>query len=115
MSRLLIVLFTALVGCSSRDAVEQYGFVALLGDDTVSVERITRTSRRLLSDDVDRFPVVRQRHTEIDLDHNGRLTRMVMDVRNSVFGTQHAPRLARSPLPLTTADRWPEGARCSAT
>jgi hypothetical protein len=55
--------------------------VALLGNDTVSVERIARSPTRLVTDGVDRWPFVRRRHTEFDLTADGRLRRMVMDVR----------------------------------
>jgi hypothetical protein len=84
MTRSFILLLAAvacLAGCTPEAAAEQYGFVALLGRDTVSIERISRTPRTLISDDVDRFPIVRQRHTVIDLGEDGKLTRMVMDVR----------------------------------
>ena len=70
-----------LVGCRTDGPSEQYGFVALLGRDTVSVERVTRSPHTLVSDLVDRFPIVRQRHTVIDLADDGRLERMVMTVR----------------------------------
>jgi Protein of unknown function (DUF2911) len=55
--------------------------VTVLGNDTVSVERIERSSTRLVTDGVDRWPFVRRRHTEFDLDSNGKIRRMVMDVR----------------------------------
>lgn len=75
---LTLALCCALLACSST---EQYGFVAELGRDTLSVEHITRSPGKLIADGVDRFPLVRQRHTEIDLGPDGRLTHMVMDVR----------------------------------
>ncbi len=71
----------ALSACKSDGPEEKYGFVALLGNDTVSVESVTRTPHSLISDEVDRFPLVRARHTEITLGDDGRLTKMVMDVR----------------------------------
>ncbi len=91
MPRTLLPLLLALAACTASAPGEQYGFLALLGNDTVSVERITRTPRRLVSDEVDRFPYVRQRHTEIDLTADGRLTRMVMDIRTP-SGTTPAER-----------------------
>jgi hypothetical protein len=45
------------------------------------VERIERSPARLVTDGVDRWPFVRSRHTEFDLASNGRIRRMVMDVR----------------------------------
>jgi hypothetical protein len=70
-----------LLACSNATPPERYGFVALLGTDTVSVERIERSSTRLVTDGVDRWPFVRRRHTEFDLADDGRIRRMVMEVR----------------------------------
>jgi hypothetical protein len=78
MNRLLCLL---LLGCGSPAPAEQYGFVALLGNDTVSVERIARSPTRLVAEGVDRWPFVRRRHTEFDLAADGSIRRMVMDVR----------------------------------
>jgi hypothetical protein len=77
-SQLLALL---LLACNAATPPERYGFVAVLGDDTVSVERIARSPTRLVTDGVDRWPFVRQRHTEFDLAADGRIRRMVMDVR----------------------------------
>jgi hypothetical protein len=77
-STLLPLLFLA---CSNTTPPERYGFVATLGNDTVSVERIARSPTRLETDGVDRWPFVRQRHTEFDLNQDGTIRRMVMDVR----------------------------------
>jgi Protein of unknown function (DUF2911) len=77
-SPLLPILFLA---CSSATPPEQYGFVTVLGSDTVSVERIARSPTRLVADGVDRWPFVRRRHTEFDLNSDGTIRRMVMDVR----------------------------------
>src|ERR1700732_586997 len=77
-SPLLPLLFLA---CSSTTPPERYGFVATLGNDTVSVERIERSSTRLVTDGVDRWPFVRGRHTEFDLAADGTIRHMVMDVR----------------------------------
>ena len=53
----------------------------MLGNDTVSVERIERSPTRLVTDGVDRWPFVRRRHTEFDLAADGTIRHMVMDVR----------------------------------
>ena len=66
---------------SNTTAPERYGFVTTLGNDTVSVERIERSPNRLVTDGVDRWPFVRRRHTEFDLNPDGTIRRMVMDVR----------------------------------
>ena len=69
------------LACSAATPPERYGFVAVLGNDTVSVERVTRSPTRLVTDGVDRWPFVRQRHTEFDLAGDGTIRRMVMEVR----------------------------------
>ncbi len=75
-----IILVLGLTACSGAPG-ERYGFVTVLGRDTVAVERITRTPATLVSDEVDRWPAVRQRHTELSLAPDGSITHMVMDVR----------------------------------
>jgi hypothetical protein len=77
-SALLPLLFLA---CSHAPPPERYGFVTLLGHDTVAVERIARSPTRLVADGVDRWPFVRRRHTEFDLNGDGTIRHMVMDVR----------------------------------
>ena len=78
-SPLLPLLFLAC--SSSATPPERYGFVATLGNDTVSVERIARSPTRLVTDGVDRWPFVRRRHSEFDLAPDGTIRHMVMDVR----------------------------------
>ena len=75
-----VLLALLLAGCRRPEPEEQYGFVARLGHDTVSVERVTRRGNTVTSDEVDRFPRVRQRHTEITLDEDGGIRRFVMDI-----------------------------------
>src|SRR3954462_10336212 len=78
-SPLLPLLFLA---CSNATTPpERYGFVTVLGNDTVSVERIERSPTRLVTDGVDRWPFVRRRHTEFDLAPDGTIRHMVMEVR----------------------------------
>ena len=76
-----IVLPLILLACSHTPPPERYGFVAVLGNDTVAVERVERSSTRLVADGVDRWPFVRRRHTEFGLNGDGTIRRMVMDVR----------------------------------
>ena len=76
-----VLLALLLAGCSRPGPEEQYGFVALLGQDTISAERVTRRGNTVTSDEVDRFPVVRQRHTVITLNEDGSIKRLVMDIR----------------------------------
>ena len=75
-----IVLALVLAACAPSDPAERYGFVARLGRDTVSVERVTRRGSSVTVDGVDRFPRVRQRHTEIQLDTAGAIRHLVMDI-----------------------------------
>lgn len=70
----------ALVACEPSSPLERYGFVARLGNDTVSVESVTRQGNRVMSDAVDRFPRVRRRHTEIELGPDGAIRHLVMDI-----------------------------------
>jgi hypothetical protein len=77
-SALLPLLFLA---CSHAPPSERHGFVTVLGNDTVAVERIARSPTRLVADGVDRWPFVRRRHTEFDLNADGTIRHMVMDVR----------------------------------
>lgn len=79
MKQILVVL-VVLTACATQAPAERYGFVARLGNDTVSLESVTRLGKILLSDEVDRFPLVRQRHTEIELGDDGRIRRLVMDI-----------------------------------
>ncbi|HKW46844.1 MAG TPA: DUF2911 domain-containing protein [Gemmatimonadaceae bacterium] len=74
------LLFLAIQACGTRRPTERYGFIALLGVDTVSVESVTRNGNTLVSDEVDRFPSVRQRHSEIVLGPDGSLKHLVMDI-----------------------------------
>jgi hypothetical protein len=80
MKRLVLAL-VVLAGCADSQPAETYGFVATLGRDTVSLESVTRRGRKLISDEVDRFPRVRQRHAEIDLNDDGSIKRLVMEIR----------------------------------
>src|SRR5437868_7796685 len=71
------VLF--LVSCNTPPA-EHYGFITRLGRDTISVENVTRQGNIVTSDEVDRFPGVRLRHTEIELTPGGSIRHLVMDI-----------------------------------
>jgi hypothetical protein len=79
MKRLVITLF-ALNACSANSPSEQYGFITRLGNDTIAVERVIRRGNSLTSDEVDRFPRVRQRHTEIAIRPDGGIKRIAMDI-----------------------------------
>jgi hypothetical protein len=69
------------LACAQATPPERYGFVTVLGSDTVAVERVARSADRLVADGVDRWPFVRRRHTEFELNPDGTIRTMVMDVR----------------------------------
>ncbi len=52
----------------------------MLGNDTISVESVTRQGNTLTSDEVDRFPRVRVRHTVINLNEDGSIRHLVMNI-----------------------------------
>lgn len=76
----LAVTMFALVACAADTPPERYGFLTLLGRDTIAVESVTRSGDIVTSDAVDRFPRVRRRHTVITLAPDGRIRRLVMDI-----------------------------------
>jgi hypothetical protein len=75
-----VLLLLSLDACAAGGPTERYGYIARLGVDTISVERVTRSGNTLVSDEVDRFPRVRQRHTEIQLGPDGSIRHLVMDI-----------------------------------
>lgn len=64
----------------NRSIREQYGFVTKLGNDTVALESVTRQGTTLVSDAIDRFPLVRLRHTVVDLNPDGSIKHLAMDI-----------------------------------
>src|SRR3979411_1478287 len=76
----LLMMSIALVACRASDPPQRYGFLALLGRDTISVESVTRTADTLVSDEVDRFPRVRRRHTRITLGPGGSIRHLEIDI-----------------------------------
>src|ERR1700750_1088785 len=72
-------VFIFLFSCHSSP-VEHYGFITRLGADTIAVENITRQGDIVTSDEGDRFPRVRLRHTVIDLNADGSIRHLVMDI-----------------------------------
>lgn len=74
-----LLLVTLVVSSCRRDPSETWGFVATLGSDTTSVERVTRTGDRIVGDAVGRSPVVVRRRWEATLAPDGSLRRWVMD------------------------------------
>jgi hypothetical protein len=75
----ITLLLTALqMAACSRAPSETYGFIATLGTDTTSVERVTRTGNRIVSDAVSRSPNVIRRHWEATLASDGTIERWNM-------------------------------------
>ena len=110
------------IACSAEQPAERYGFIARLGRDTISVESVTRRGNKVTSDEVDRFPRVRQRHTEIELAPDGGIRRLVMDIvtpsepdepagatrrreRDEGFGAHHQARLGTGTIRRDFATR----------
>ena len=81
-----------LLACAPAAPTERYGFVARLGRDTVSLESVTRSGSTVTSDEVDRFPRVRRRHTEIQLGPDGAIQRLVMDIHTPSEPAQQRER-----------------------
>jgi hypothetical protein len=79
MRRIALALL-AVVACGCTSRAEEYGFVATLGRDTVSIERVSRRGDVVTIDGVDRFPRVRRRHTRVELAPDGRILRLTMDI-----------------------------------
>lgn len=81
-SRIRVVLpllaFLVTVSCA-RESAETWGFVATLGNDTTSVERITRDGDRIVSDAVGRSALVVRRHWEATLAPDGSVRSWSMD------------------------------------
>ena len=70
---------------------ETYGFVAVLGNDTTSVERVTRTAQRIVGDAIGRSPTVTRRHWEAELGPDGVIAswKMDTDIPNAAPDQQH--------------------------
>jgi hypothetical protein len=65
--------------------------VAVLGNDTTSVERVTRTAHRIVGDAIGRSPTVTRRHWEAQLGPGGVITswKMDTDIPNAAPDDQH--------------------------
>jgi hypothetical protein len=80
---MMLLVFTAallLVACGRTLPTEHYGFITMLGRDTIAVESVTRSGNTVTSEAVDRFPRVRRRHTEVEIGPDGAIRRLVMDI-----------------------------------
>lgn len=107
MKRESLLAFGVLLAACSGARGERYGFVTVLGRDTVAVESIVRAPGSFTSDEVDQWPAVRIRHTEMTLGPDGTIQHMVMDVRTPNASTPE--RRARR----VTADMTRDSVRIS--
>src|SRR5580658_3805461 len=69
----------SLLSCR-HPAERSYGFLPTLGRDTISMEGVSRQGNTLTSDEVDRFPIVGLRHTVVDLNDDGSIRHLEMNV-----------------------------------
>ena len=76
---LAVCAITPALSCHTAPA-KQYGFLTMLGHDTLSVENVDRQGTTLTSDEVDRFPEVRIRHTVVDLNDDGSIRHLEMEI-----------------------------------
>src|SRR5262245_4940775 len=72
---LYLLAFVMSAGCSR----EKYGIVARLGNDTISIERITRTSKRVVSDVAEHSPRAMRKHWEAQLNTDGSVRTFTME------------------------------------
>ncbi|HEX6308556.1 MAG TPA: DUF2911 domain-containing protein [Longimicrobiales bacterium] len=90
----------AVVSCA-RESTETWGFVATLGNDTTSVERITRAGDRIVSEAVGRSPLVVRRRWQATLGPDGSLRNWSMDT--------HVPNAPSGESDLHHEVEWGEG------
>jgi len=89
-----------LLASCHKSPPEHYGFITRLGHDTIAVESVTRQGNTLTSDEVDRFPRVRLRHTVIQLNTDGSIRHLVMDIHTpSEPANQHERRVIANVTP----------------
>jgi hypothetical protein len=74
-----VSVVVSLLACNTP-TVKRYGFLTMLGHDTISLEGITRQGNTLTSDEVDRFPSVRVRHTVVNLNDDGSIRHLEMNI-----------------------------------
>lgn len=75
----LLLAALSVIACR-REPEQRYGFITRLGNDTISVESVSRRGNKVVVHSVDRFPRVRRRHTEIELGDGSAIRHLVMDI-----------------------------------
>lgn len=78
-SCLFLCAWIFLPSCNTAPS-KRYGFLTMLGRDTISIEDITRQGNTLTSDEVDRFPRVQIRHTVGTLNDDGSIRHLEMEI-----------------------------------
>jgi hypothetical protein len=76
---ILLCALVLLVSCHTAPP-KRYGFLTMLGQDTISIETIVRQGNTLETDEVDRFPRVRLRHTLVKLNDDGSIRHLEMEI-----------------------------------
>ena len=82
IARIALILAASACGGETAEVsspAETWGFVATLGDDTTSVERITRQGDRIVGDAIGRSPTLVRRRWEATLGPDGSVQRWTMD------------------------------------
>ena len=87
----IATLAALILGLASCARSQTYGFIAVLGNDTTSVERVTRTGNHIVSDAIGRSPAVTRRHWEAELGPTGAISSWSMDtyIPNAPADAQH--------------------------
>lgn len=91
MNRAPIALFLVVLAACEHAPTTTYGFVATLGNDTTSIERVSRSRTRIVSDAIGRSPRVTRRHWEAELADDGTVKHWSQDtyVPNAAAPDQH--------------------------
>ncbi|HET7604146.1 MAG TPA: DUF2911 domain-containing protein [Gemmatimonadales bacterium] len=79
--RRALALLAMLALPSCQEPAQTWGYVATLGNDTTSVERVTQRGNHITGDAVGRSPTVVRRHWEMTLAPDGSVRRWTMDSR----------------------------------
>jgi hypothetical protein len=87
MRRHALALSLAVGSVTACTRAESYGFIATLGNDTTSIEHITRTRDRIIGDQVERSPVVVRRHWEATLADDGTISKWFLDTH--IYNTRN--------------------------
>ncbi len=76
----LAISSVAAIGCQSNSPTEHHAFVTTLGNDTIAVENVWHSGNKVTTHEVDRFPRVHERRTEITLAPDGGIQHLAMEI-----------------------------------